>query len=574
MIEKTVPTPYTAEGEEGKQLALENKRLRRRLRTLEDTIERTRLTSMAKEGLAASVSAEKTRQENYMALLLDNEPDILLLFDAGGRIAYCSRVFLERAGIRNFALINGRTFRETFAPLAPTAFVDRMDMLLRQAMFDQRAVSIDETLDFACAGEERDYTIQIIPMLGDDGSVEGALATFHDLTDLLQAKRQAEKANRAKSDFLATVSHEIRTPMNAIMGLSQMMAGTDLSEKQGEYLDGIQNSSRVLLGLINDLLDFSRIEAGRLEVVPAPFDLRDLLAHIRSVFEVLFDQKGLAFECRFDEALPRQVVGDERRVGQILNNLLNNALKYTNEGSVTLAATVAEGENRVRFDVTDTGIGIREGDIGRLFSAFEQLDRVKNKNVTGTGLGLAITAKLCELMNGSVGVASEYGRGSCFSCEITLPPAQADEADTAPLEALDFQAPAAQVLVVDDIEINLMVTAFMLEEYGIQPDTASSGVQALQLAGGKKYDLILMDHMMPEMDGLQATTALRAQEGPNRDTPVVALTANAVQGMEKLFLENGFNAFLSKPVDAQELARNLRHWLPAEVISPAGANAG
>jgi CheY-like chemotaxis protein len=354
--------------------------------------------------------------------------------------------------------------------------------------------------------------------------------------------------------------------MNAIIGMSSMLKSTSLDEKQHEYLKSIQDSSHVLLTLINDILDFSKSEAGQLELVEGYFRLSRLVDHQQSMFEPMFRQKGLDFSCKYEESLPEVVFGDDMRIRQILTNILNNALKYTKEGYVRFLAD-REPDGTVRFAVTDSGVGIRQEDVARLFTAFEQLDIVRNKGVIGTGLGLAITKKLCDLMGGEIEVVSEYGKGSCFTVRLPL---EAGTEDQLPpelrKEALRFVAPDARILLVDDIEINLQITAYMLEIYQIKPDFAMNGRQAIQMAEESQYDMILMDHMMPEMDGVEATRIIRSLDGYAQRAPIVALTANAVSGAMEMFLANGFNGFLSKPIDDDALAECLLRWLPEEKI--------
>jgi CheY-like chemotaxis protein len=349
-----------------------------------------------------------------------------------------------------------------------------------------------------------------------------------------------------------------------------MLKVTKLDDVQKGYLKNIQNSSNVLLTLINDILDFSKIEAGKLELLPDYFRLESLLGRLKVMFELLFPEKDLSFSCIFSGDLPEVLYGDEKRIGQILTNILNNALKYTREGGVTFRVE-CDGEaldsvQRIRFVVEDTGIGIKEDAIPRLFTAFEQLDVVRNKQVQGTGLGLAITKRLCEMMQGEIDVKSVYGKGSVFS--ITLPLKTGLPSDLTELEVkvIKFTAPDARVLLVDDIEINLEVAGFILESFEIHSDTAKSGKEALEKARANVYDLILMDHMMPEMDGLEATREIRALGGYYAGVSIIALTANAVSGAKEMFLANGFNGFLSKPMDAYMVAEVLLTWLPERLI--------
>ena len=551
---------------ENHELTLELKKKSRSLDLAKNQIERNKVAAAARESLSRIISEKRTELERYMNLLLGNCPDMILLFDQDSRIAYCTESFLKSCGIPAFGMIAGATYQDLLTPYVTPALGEKLEDVFSRIYEEKRTIEFSDIVDFRRDGNPRSYSIQVTPMLGENGAAEGAMVIFSDTTALVRAKQEAERANAAKSDFLATVSHEIRTPMNAIIGVASMLKSTGLDKKQHEYLKSIQDSSHVLLNLINDILDFSKIEAGKLVLVCDYFRLNGLLRHLHTMFDMMFRQKSLLFVCEFDEDLPEVVYGDDNRIRQILTNILNNALKYTKEGRVFFHVSRGEGDV-ICFAVRDSGIGIQEDALPRLFSAFEQLDMVRNKSVIGTGLGLAITKRLCGLMNGSIEVESEYGVGSCFT--VRLPLEQGTEEQLPPevrREAFRFRAPAARILLVDDIDINLQVAAYMLEPFDVMVDFASGGREAVERAGEHRYDMILMDHMMPEMDGMEATQAIRAMDGPTADVPIVALTANAVSGAMERFLVRGFNDFLSKPMDETALADCLLRWLPEEKI--------
>jgi CheY-like chemotaxis protein/anti-sigma regulatory factor (Ser/Thr protein kinase) len=286
------------------------------------------------------------------------------------------------------------------------------------------------------------------------------------------------------------------------------------------------------------------------------------------MFELMFQRKKVMFLCDFSDKLPEVVFGDDKRIRQILTNILNNALKYTNEGKVIFRVR-KESKGKIRFEVEDTGIGIQQDAIPRLFSAFEQFDIARNKGVIGTGLGLAITKRLCSFMKGTIDVASEYNKGSCFT--IRLPLKEGTIEDLPPddrKDSIQFKAPSVKALIVDDIEINLQIASYMLESFEITSDFAQSGLQAIEKVTAHQYDIIFMDHMMPEMDGIEATKIIRAMEGSAKNIPIVALTANAVRGAIAKFLAAGLNDFLSKPMDISTLAQCLLKWLPKDKIVP------
>ena len=548
------------------KLLMEYKKTIRALDLAKKQIERNKATSEAKDNLSKVISEKRSELERYMNLLLGNCPDIILLFDQDNCLIYGTESFIQACRIPGFGIIRGVSCVELFAPYTSLEFQLKVNDVLKNVFQRKEAVGFSSTVDFSKCGNSRSYNIHVTPMLDKYSGVEGVMLIMTDTTDILAAKREAERANAAKSDFIATVSHEIRTPLNAIIGLANMLKNTSLNNRQQEYLQNLQESSQVLLNLINDTLDFSKIESGKLEIIPEYFKLTHLLTHLQKMFEMLFLQKSLNYVFTFDDDLPEVVYGDDKRIKQILTNILNNALKYTKYGSVCFSVhKLTNGQ--IEFRVTDTGIGMQEDAIPRIFSTFEQLDLIRNKGVVGTGLGLAITKRLCDLMNGSIDVESTYGEGSRFSVVLNLPEGSISDLPCDDhLEMPAFKVFECRALLVDDIEINLQIAAYQLEQYGIGIDYARNGKEAIEKAMDNYYDIIFMDHMMPEMDGIEATSVIRTMNDYTAAVPIVALSANAVGDAVKKFYASGFTDFLAKPIDEIALARCLLRWLPSDKV--------
>ena len=378
------------------------------------------------------------------------------------------------------------------------------------------------------------------------------------------AKQRAEDATMAKSQFLANMSHEIRTPMNAILGLSNLLAEANLGEQYNEHVRNIRRSSGILLNIINDILDISKLEAGRLQLVNVNYNLLQTVDQVASLMRGIAGDKGVEFRLTAPEPLSVCLYGDDIRVRQILINILGNAVKFTDKGYVELGVELTD--DSLIFRVTDTGIGIKKEALTAIFDPFSQTDIHRNRNIQGTGLGLPICKSLVGLMGGTLEVNSVYGKGTAFT--ITLPkiPGDAEQLEDENLPEMTLRAPTASVLVVDDIEINLYVAEAILEEFGIQAKTALSGAEAIKMVQEQHFDLIFMDHMMPEMNGIEATKAIRALGGAYAAIPVVALTANAVAEAREQFEEAGMDDFLAKPIEALKMGLVLEKWLPEKTI--------
>ncbi|MBO5089168.1 MAG: response regulator, partial [Lachnospiraceae bacterium] len=407
------------------------------------------------------------------------------------------------------------------------------------------------------------------------------IKTGQDLFDSEQKKNQAIVASKAQAQFLASMSHEIRTPINAVIGMNEMIIRESDNDTIREYAHNIKSSSNMLLGLVNDVLDFSKIESGQLELVMENYNLASLIQDEMVLLNARAAGKAISTQMEVSDDLPSKLYGDELRIKQIITNLLSNAVKYTKEGTVTFRVSCkwkSEEQVLLSFEVQDTGVGIRPEDVESLFSSFKRLELEKNRHIEGTGLGLNIAKSLVEQMEGSISVDSKYGKGSTFT--VLIPQKVVDKT---PIENVEeavrklrnenmkpgqrFVAPRARILVVDDNKMNLTVIGALLKRTKMQIDYADSGQKCLDMTKNQAYDIILMDHMMPEMDGIETLTKLRAEESnPNQNTVAVALTANAIAGCREMYLEQGFDDYCSKPVRAEALDALLVQHLQPELV--------
>lgn len=407
---------------------------------------------------------------------------------------------------------------------------------------------------------------------------------FQQVDDIRKVQSRlavSEAESKSKSVFLSSMSHEIRTPINAVLGMDEMILRESHEDSTREYAENIKVAGTTLLGIINDVLDFSKIEAGKMEILPNEYDLASTLHDLVTMISIRAKKKGLDLITDISTDVPSRMYGDEIRIKQVFTNILTNAVKYTEKGSVTLALSWERADDehiKLRVSVKDTGTGIKKEDIGKLFGAFERIDEGRNRNIEGTGLGMSITTRLLAMMGSELKVASEYGKGSDFSFEIVqkvvsweplgdYEKAWKESIKNNPVYSASFTAPDAKILAVDDIQMNLTVFAGLLKETRINVDTAGSGEECLDKLTREKYDIIFLDHRMPGMDGVETRKRMAELEGNlNSDTPVIALTANVAAGAKEEYVGYGFWDYLSKPINGQELEKMIADYLPDEKL--------
>lgn len=673
------------------KLKKENKVLEQKNSRLKKDMENARILFKERDIIARKMKEIKEQRLEHFNLFLKYCGESVIALDSDLRFLYSSYSFLWRIGYEVTTNLKGKYLYDVYSNVRGEENAQEFCDLCKEALEKNETVEGQIRNLSGLDGSVRHVNVAISPAISEDGEEKNLVIVLKDVTEFYTMKEIAEKAAEAKTQFLANMSHEIRTPMNAIVGMVELIMREEISDTVKENVYNIKSASTNLLGIINDILDISKVESGKIEIIEEEYEFASIVNDITNMATVRIGEKDLNFLVEVDPNIPYKLYGDEIRLRQVIINLVNNAIKFTREGYVKLRILSDNTEDNnisLNISIEDTGIGIKAEDIEKLFESFKQVDTRKNRNIEGTGLGLAIAKSLVELMGGSVEVKSTYGEGSIFSFTIpqkitnykgfaqvnkekinqnilvyepikchedslkytfsslklnvdyasdssefismirnykynhifapqkmieeyknyildinkdtkltimlnredvyhiiedvtavqkplySLPIASIlNEENVTLLYAkgcnennISFIAPNAKVLIVDDNAVNLKVACGFMSQYNMNLDTALSGFEALEMVTKEKYDLIFMDHMMPEMDGIDTTKAIRSINGEYyKQVPIVALTANAINGAKEMFLANSMQDFLSKPIDTKKLNNVLKKWIPDEL---------
>jgi PAS domain S-box-containing protein len=550
------------------------------------------IRDLTEKKAAEQLTKEVMEKTSTLTAIFNSTTDMIFCKNKNLYYTECNKAMENYFNIRNSDII-GKHEANTLN--IPPEIAEQLIAVDKKVLAGKKAITTEEIIR-SFDGRMSHFELIRSPLI-QEGEIVGLVGMARDITqrklmeeetkkayaEAMKAYAEAENASEAKSRFIANMNHEMRTPMNVIVGLTDLLLEDDVPGKIRETLEKINTAGNILMGLITDVLDISKVEAGKLELISVQYEVASLLNDVITLNVIRSEEKPITFRLDINEDLPCSLLGDDMRVKQILNNLLNNAFKYTKEGTVTLGVNCQREKDNVwmSFYISDTGIGIRAEDITKLFTDYNQVDTSANRQIEGTGLGLSIAKNFVELMDGEISVESVYGKGSTFRARIrqgydnekflgketvdNLRSFHYSEKKKSRHEKLvRSDLSYARVLVVDDLATNLDVAAGMLRKYKLHVDCVTSGNEAIDLisASTPVYNAIFMDHMMPGMDGIQATQAIRKLNTEYAKTvPIIALTANAVAGNERMFLNNGFNAYLPKPFNVMSLDSIIQRWV-------------
>jgi two-component system, sensor histidine kinase and response regulator len=514
-----------------------------------------------------------TRQDSYMNLVFDNSPDIIILLDKNACLVHCAKVLRQKLKIIELDEIQKTSFEDLFDGFTDWETLHQITAYFGRSINEKKTVIFERVLDFDNNGNNRHYEIHFTPMYNNNGEFQGAFIFFHDMTEILDAKDRAEQASKAKSNFLANMSHEIRTPMNAIIGMTAIAKNSNDPARKDYCLTKIEGASVHLLGVINDILDMSKIEENKFELSYAEFELNAMIQRVVNIFEFRFGEKKINFFMNLAPDLPQRIITDDQRLAQIVTNLFSNAVKFTPEGgSITFSARRLEDKEpnfcTLEITVTDTGIGIPKEQQGKLFSSFVQVDSSISRRFGGTGLGLAICKRIVELMHGEITMVSETGKGAAFTFTFRAE-IGTQTSDGAPgggaLDITDnIDLHGKRILLAEDVEINREIVITVLQPLGLEIIEAEDGQKAYDLfrANPDAYDIIFMDIHMPGVNGYESTKLIRAFDHPKAKTvPIIAMTANVFREDIERCHAAGMNGHIGKPLDFDAVIATLKRYL-------------
>ena len=541
------------------------------------------------QATAASMPDTDSQNSSYLLLLQDitslREAEVLNAFyknsldtaaivaftDAKGIVSYANNLYCELSGYSRDELLGSKH------RMLDSGLSGKFPSIKVWESFNGPKKWHGEICGQKPSGEVYWLATTVVPIFGADGKVDRFMSLGRDVTlqkrqqhELADAYRKAELATNAKSDFLSTMSHEIRTPLNGVIGMTSLLQETALTSEQSECVEAISSSGRILLSIINDILDFSKIEAGKVEIEETEFDLENYIKELIKPLKYPAHKKGISLNYEVSD-YGNRVLGDDGKIGQIIMNLVSNAIKFTAQGSVTVRTSLVakDRDTLVTIEVSDTGIGIPEDALGEMFQPFSQAEKSTHRTFGGTGLGLSISKRLAELMNGKIILSSRYGHGTTFVVELSLKSGRpiekmaADESEVTEIVQGSKRRPSllGRILVAEDNTTNQKVIARMLDKWNCKYHIVANGIEALDMLRDAHFDLILMDCQMPEMDGYTATRLIRQGDLQSRHIPIVALTANAISGDETLCVQSGMDGYLTKPVDMADLESMLIKYL-------------
>ena len=528
-------------------LIKENRTLKRQLRNLESTFQRNKAMLAARTTINDMLESEQKKMEQNMNLLLENSADIILLFDKNRQFTHFTKTFLTATGLTNTSLICGKFFSDVFSPLLSKAWIEFIEENINLAMERRSTVAINSYVDLSGGNNPQEYDIQITPMIDQAAPQEAFMLLIHNITEIMRSKRQSENANMAKSQFLATMSHEMRTPMNAVLGMTAIGKMSDNKERMLYCFSKIEDASQHLLGVINDILDVSKIEAGKLDLSPAKFNFEKMLQRIVNIINFQAAEKKQRLDISIDENIPNSLIGDNQRLAQVITNLLGNAVKFTPDGgSISLDASLAGQENgmcELKITITDNGIGINPEQQNRLFQPFHQAESDITRKFGGTGLGLSISKNLVNMMGGEITVESTFGKGSSFMFTVQL----AIDADENKTYDIGAEWKATRILVAGEDQSALMLFEKITQRFGAYCDTASSCEDALALIEKNgDYHIYFVDWNASKLGGMNLIEELKAKDKTNNIVLMISSADLSVLGEDPAKI--GVDRFISKPI--------------------------